>query len=74
MKHAIVSKSDLGTDCWSVARFLGGNCQRMLRCKYDCKKTCKAHHDDSDFTVTTTRHHPDGRVEVVRRGKRRRGQ
>lgn len=38
-----VKQSELGTNCWLPARFLGGKCQRYKRCKYPEKTTCKAH-------------------------------
>lgn len=39
----IVSSKELGTRCWSSARFVEGKrCPRVMQCKYPEKKTCKA--------------------------------
>ena len=34
--------SELGSNCWWVARFTGGICDRLERCNYPEKATCKA--------------------------------
>lgn len=40
---AIVSSSELGTDCWSSFRFIRGyRCPRVMECNYPGKKTCRA--------------------------------
>jgi hypothetical protein len=39
----IVPRSQTGTQCWSPARFCGGECARLTICKLVCKRTCKAH-------------------------------
>lgn len=39
----IVSSKELGTRCWSTARFIEGKrCSRVMGCQYPEKKTCKA--------------------------------
>jgi|WetSurMetagenome_2_1015567.scaffolds.fasta_scaffold146048_2 hypothetical protein len=48
MNVAVASR--VGTNCWSPARFTGGNCDRLLRCKYPEKEKCKAHIDQI-FTI-----------------------
>lgn len=38
-----VSQKELGTNCWSPARFIEGHrCVRIMRCKYPEKASCKA--------------------------------
>ena len=66
-RHIVVTVSELGVDCWSPTRFLGGHCERMDRCKYGCKSTCEAHQDKRTITRTKTRLHADGRVELIGR-------
>lgn len=40
---AIVSAKELGTNCWLTRRFIEGTrCERVMRCTYPEKKTCKA--------------------------------
>lgn len=34
--------NQIGTNCWSPKRFCGGRCDRVFRCNYPDKKTCKA--------------------------------
>lgn len=40
---AVITRTQLGTECWNTARFLGGECARLIICKLACKHTCKAH-------------------------------
>jgi len=42
MKYKVVSSKELGVNCWLVARFLGGECQRYDECNYPEKERCKA--------------------------------
>lgn len=43
VKHTVVSSKELGTRCWSTARFITGErCPRVMHCKYPEKKSCKA--------------------------------
>lgn len=43
LKTAIVSSKELGTRCWSTARFIEGKrCDRVMQCNYPEKKACKA--------------------------------
>jgi hypothetical protein len=57
LKVAIVKFSELGTECWSPARFCGSECKRLDKCKAACKKTCKAFQLKRKVTwvATTTR-------------------
>lgn len=45
MKKAVVSSAGLGS-CWSPSRFTEGECDRLHRCKYPEKATCKAYKDE----------------------------
>jgi len=43
METKIVSSKELGTNCWSTARFSEGKrCPRVMQCNYPEKRTCKA--------------------------------
>lgn len=43
MAYKIVKSSELGTNCWLPARFCDGvRCDRVYRCTYPEKSTCKA--------------------------------
>lgn len=44
-KVAVVSSSEVGTNCWKAVRFTGGECKMINTCKYPEKKTCKAYSD-----------------------------
>lgn len=57
MTTVIVKASELGTECWSPARFTGSECKRLDKCKAACKKTCKAFQLKRKVTwvATTTR-------------------
>ncbi len=40
---AVVTRQELGTNCWLAKRFMkGGCCDRVWTCSYPEKKTCKA--------------------------------
>jgi len=42
MKVSAVKASELGNNCWLPVRFCGGRCQRVMKCEYPEKKSCKA--------------------------------
>jgi len=42
MKSAIVDSKSLGTNCWSLKRFCGGRCDKVMTCNYPEKHTCEA--------------------------------
>jgi len=48
-KVAIINSKELGTNCWSAHRFCGGRCQRVMRCNYPEKATCKAVQSEIDY-------------------------
>ena len=59
MKTAIVNSKDLGTNCWSTHRFLGGRCDRVMTCNYPEKRTCKAvESQGGNRIMADTKEHP----------------
>lgn len=49
MNSAIINSKGLGTNCWSAHRLCGGRCQRVMRCIYPEKATCKAVQAEIDY-------------------------
>ena len=52
MKTAIVNVHELGTNCWSVARFVEGKrCPAVMSCKYPERNTCKAVAAEEEYLI-----------------------
>ena len=50
LKWAVVSKSELGTNCWSAKRVIqGSRCARIHACNYPEKAKCKAVQAEINF-------------------------
>lgn len=50
MEHEVVSSKEVGTNCWSAARFCPATrCTRVMRCKYPEKATCKAVYAELEY-------------------------
>lgn len=61
-----VSPQELGTNCWSPSRFLGGTCDIWHDCKYPEKQTCKAEASRPATKKISMR----GESESVKKGQR----
>jgi hypothetical protein len=73
MESKIIQSSELGTECWSPARFCAGaRCARVHDCTYRIKATCQAIDAEiayMDKQITVAQKQIAAKIKALKRSK-----
>jgi hypothetical protein len=67
IQMAVISSAQLGTNCWSPRRFVGGRCSHVLYCHYPEKESCKAVASEIKYIKSHAQNRKDKIDEVAKR-------